>query len=146
LARGAPGAQSVDFEGWIDRPRLVEILSSSRAGLAVYLPTPNVLRSDPIKFLEFMGAALPIVASDIPRWRDLIERHRCGLLVDPTDPDAIAAALTRLLADPAEAEAMGRRGREAVMAHYEWGQDEARLLALYQRLLAPTARARTASH
>lgn len=134
-ARAQPGAERVDFEGWVDRPRLVSLLGEARVGLVVYLPTDNVRRSDPIKFLEMMAAGLPLIASDIPRWRELVDRYDCGILVDPTDAGAIAAALQRLLADPDFAQAMGRRGREAVLRDHEWKVDEARLLALYARLL-----------
>ncbi|MGA0600149.1 glycosyltransferase family 4 protein [Caulobacter sp. KR2-114] len=144
-ARGQPGAERVDFEGWADRPKVISILGDARVGLVVYLPTENVLRSDPIKFLEMMAAGLPLVATDIPRWRELVSRYDCGLLVDARDPGAIAAALETLLRDPARAEAMGRRGREAVLRDHEWAADEARLLALYDRLLAPRRRGRAAA-
>ncbi len=134
-ARAAPGAERVDFEGWADRAKVVSILGAARVGLVVYLPTENVLRSDPIKFLEMMAAGLPLVATDIPRWRDLVSRYDCGLLVDARDPSAIAAAIERLLAEPDLAQAMGERGRAAVLRDHEWAVDEARLLALYARLL-----------
>jgi hypothetical protein len=135
-ARAQPGAERVDFEGWIDRPSLVSLLAGARVGVVVYLPTENVRRSDPIKFLEMMGAGLPLVATDIPRWRELVSRYDCGILVDPTDPAAIASAIQQLLADPELAQAMGRRGREAVLKDHEWHVDEGRLLALYDRLLS----------
>jgi len=134
-AHARPGAGRVDFEGWADRPKVIRILGEARVGLVVYLPTQNVLRSDPIKFLEMMAAGLPLVATDIPRWRELVARYDCGLLVDARDPAAIAAALETLLRDPERAEAMGRRGREGVLRDHEWAADEARLLGLYERLL-----------
>lgn len=141
-ARAQPGAERVDFEGWADRDKVVSILGQARVGLVVYLPTENVRRSDPIKFLEMMAAGLPLVATDVPRWRGLIERHDCGILVDAADPGAIAEAVGGLLADPERAEAMGRRGREAVLKDHEWAADEARLLALYARLTQPATRPR----
>lgn len=133
-ARAQPGADRVDFEGWADRDKVLSILGRARVGLVVYLPTENVRRSDPIKFLEMMAAGLPLVATDVPRWRDLVSRYDCGVLVDAADPEAIAQAIEGLLSDPARAEAMGRRGREAVLRDHEWAVDEARLLALYARL------------
>jgi len=142
-ARARPGAERVDFEGWADRAKVVSILGQSRVGLVVYLPTENVRRSDPIKFLEMMAAGLPLVATDVPRWRDLVSRYDCGILVDAADPSAIAQAIGRLLADPQAAEAMGRRGREAVLRDHEWSTDEARLLALYARLTQPAAEVRS---
>ena len=52
-----------------------------------------------------MSAGLPVIASDFPRWREIIDPYEAGLLVDPLDPAAIADAIAALLRDPAR----GRR-------------------------------------
>lgn len=136
-----PGAEHVDFIGWMERDELIRRLGEARAGFVVYQATPNVLKADPVKFYELMGAGIPIVATNIPRWRDVIEKHDCGILVDPSDVEAIARAATQLLSDPDAAEDMGRRGREAALAYYNWSIDERELLALYERLIGPPPRA-----
>lgn len=130
----APGAEHVDFLGWLDRPALTREMGRSRVGLVLYRRTANALRGDPIKLYELMGAGLPVVVSDMPRWRDLVLQNDCGVMVDPEDADACAAALSRILNDPEEAEAMGRRARATILAGYEWSVDEARLLGLYDQL------------
>ena len=66
-----------------------------------------------------------------------MQRHACGLCVDPADPAAIAQAIRQVLDDPAGAQAMGRAGRNAVYAHYHWSRAEAELLTLYRGLLPP---------
>lgn len=144
-ARARPGAKHVDFVGWIERDELIRRLGEARAGFVVYQATPNVLKSDPVKFYELMAAGLPIVAADIPRWGEIIKTHDCGILVDPSDVDAIARAAARLLREPDMAEEMGRRGREAALAHYNWSIDERRLLELYAKLVdaGSTDRARS---
>lgn len=130
----APGSELVDFLGWLDRPSLVREMGRSRVGLVLYRKTENSLRGDPIKLYELMGAGLPVIVSDMPRWRDLVLKNNCGIMVDPEDSDACAAALSRLLDDPEEAEAMGRRARATIHADHQWSVDEARLLGLYERL------------
>jgi len=64
----------------------------------------------------------------------------CGLLVNPLSPQAIADAVRWLLEHPGEAEAMGRRGRDAVLSRYNWGLEKTKMLQLYDDLLAPTRR------
>jgi glycosyltransferase involved in cell wall biosynthesis len=78
-----------------------------------------------------MSAKLPVIASDFEAWRPFVEDHRCGLLVDPLDPGAIAGAMQWMLDHPEEARAMGVRGRAAVEEHYNWGQESKHLLDMY---------------
>lgn len=54
-----------------------------------------------------MPASLPVIVSDFPSRRSIVEGDRCGRVVDPQDPAAIAAAIDWMLAYPQEANAMG---------------------------------------
>jgi glycosyltransferase involved in cell wall biosynthesis len=128
------GWSRVHEHGLLDRPGMWEMLSHVRAGLVLYHPAPNNTDAQPNKLFEYMAAGLPLIASDFPLWRELIEGTGCGLLVDPLDPRDIAAAVSYVLTHPAEAEAMGQRGREAVSTRYNWASEERKLLALYARL------------
>jgi glycosyltransferase involved in cell wall biosynthesis len=76
-----------------------------------------------------------VIASNFPSWREIVEQQACGLCVDPLDVAAIAEALRRIVEDPPLAAAMGRAGRAAVHAEYNWPQAERNLLALYSELL-----------
>jgi glycosyltransferase involved in cell wall biosynthesis len=131
---GESGWRRVEFLGWRARAELPALLASARAGLVVLHPTLNYLGIEPIKLFEYMAAGLPVIASDFPLWRTLIERERCGLLVDPLSPDAIAGAIHWVFEHPEEAESMGRRGRRAVLERYNWESESKKLLALYARL------------
>ena len=130
-----PGWQSVDYHGWASRPQVAELLGNVRAGLVLFHPLPNHLDAQPNKMFEYMAAGLPVIASDFPLWREIVEGAGCGLLVDPQDPAAIAAAISWVASHPDEAEAMGRRGRQAVEEKYNWEQESAKLIQLYERLL-----------
>jgi len=133
--RAEPGWAQVDYLGVLGRAGVREVMARSRAGLVTLLPLPSYLDSLPIKMFEYMSANLPVIASDFPLWRDIVQRHACGLCVDPADPAAIAQAIRQVLDDPAAAQAMGQAGREAVHAHYHWPRAEAELLTLYRELL-----------
>jgi glycosyltransferase involved in cell wall biosynthesis len=94
----------------------------------------SYVESQPIKLFEYMAAGLPVVAADFPGFRDIVERHQCGLCVPPTDPARIAAAIEWIFAHPAEAEAMGQRGRALVQQRLNWEREAKVLLTLYGRV------------
>jgi hypothetical protein len=129
-----PGWNRVEDMGFLGRSGVSELLSRVRAGLVLLHPEPRYMVAWPVKLFEYMAAGLPVVVSDFPMWRRIVEEAGCGLLVDPLDPAAIAGAIRRLLADPVEAEAMGRRGRTAIVDRFAWHTEEAKLLNLYSHL------------
>ncbi len=130
-----PGWARVDFHGWADRTAVARILASCRAGLVLFHPEPNHLTAQPNKMFEYMAAGLPVIASDFPLWREIVDGAGCGLLVDPMDPAAIARAMQWIIDHPAEAAEMGRRGRAAVEHTYNWEAESTKLVELYRRLL-----------
>ena len=130
-----PGWGAVVEQGWLDRAEIEALLGRVRAGLVVLQPTPNYIDSLPVKLFEYMAAGIPVVASDFPLWRTIVEDAGCGLLVDPSDPAAVADAMKRLLDDPEEAALMGARGKEAVRDRYSFAEEAERLVELYGRLL-----------
>jgi glycosyltransferase involved in cell wall biosynthesis len=130
-----PGWARVEARGFQSRKQVAQLLSESAAGLVLFHPEPNHINAQPNKLFEYMSAGVPIIASDFPLWRDIVEGVNCGLLVDPMNPQAIADATTWLLSHPDEAEAMGKRGQAAVTEKYNWAQEEVKLIAFYRRVL-----------
>ena len=65
------------------------------------------------KMMEYMAAGLPLLVSDIPSLRALVERYQCGITADQESPESIAVAVNALLGDPARARQMGAAGRQA---------------------------------
>ena len=76
--------------------------------------------TSPFKVLDALACERPVVASDIPSVRSLAEESGALVLVPPEDPAALAVALSALLAEPARRAALGRRGREFVLARHDW--------------------------
>jgi glycosyltransferase involved in cell wall biosynthesis len=130
LSRHAGWAR-VKHYGFIDQRRTFDILRNVRAGLVLYHPEPNQVESLPQKIFEYMGAGLPVIASDFPFWRKIVGESGCGVFVDPLKPREIAQAIEYVLTHPREAEEMGRRGRAAVQANFNWDTEAAKLIQLY---------------
>lgn len=131
-----PGWARVDFRGYQPRAIVQQVLNEARIGLVVIHPEPGLTEALPTKLFEYMAAGLPVISSDIPLWKQIVDDAGCGLTVNPRDPAAIARAIEYLLDHPGEAEAMGRRGREAVSTRYNWECESRQLLELYERLAA----------
>jgi len=140
-----PGWARVKYLRVLNRPSVANLLARVLLGLLVLQPEPNVRNAMPIKVFEYMAAGIPVIASDFPLWRQIIGEAGCGLLVDPQDPQAIARAMEYLLSHDSEAEAMGRRGRQAACELYNWKSEERILLNFYSELLEPGASERKES-
>jgi glycosyltransferase involved in cell wall biosynthesis len=98
----------------------------------------NERLSTPNKLFECFGAGVPVVSSDFPLRRRIVVEDPdgpLGAVCDPTDPDAIAAALREVLDRPAEAAAdLRRRVLRAAHARWTWERQVPVLLEVYGRL------------
>jgi glycosyltransferase involved in cell wall biosynthesis len=104
-------AENVRFMGWCpDMPRVLSALD------LFVLPSSN--EGLPRSILEAMAAAVPVVATDVGGNAELVVAEQTGLLVPPREPDALAAAIERLLRAPGTAQEMGRAGRLRVEQHF----------------------------
>lgn len=134
--RELKGWSKVIYRGLLNRQEVSKLLSNSRAGLVLFQPMPNHVDAQPNKLFEYMSAGLPVIASNFPLWREIVAGADCGLLVDPSDPRAIADALLWVLEHPKESESMGKKGQEAVRDKYNWERESTQLIGLYKKLLS----------
>ncbi len=132
--RESPGAERTEFPGWQSREEVGKLLTRACAGLVLFHPLANHLESQPTKLFEYMAGGLPVIASDFPYWREIVEGAQCGLLVDPLDPQKIADAVEWMLQHPQEARDMGKRGREAAHTKYNWHTQGKILVEFYEGL------------
>ncbi|ENM3835789.1 glycosyltransferase family 4 protein [Vibrio cholerae] len=128
------GWGKTDHLGWLDRTGVKQVLNDSVAGLVTLHPVINYLDSLPVKMFEYMATGLPVIASNFPLWKEIIEGNQCGLCVNSLAPQAIAQAIDYLVTHPVEAEQMGRNGQKAVQEKYNWGIEEQKLLNFYKSI------------
>lgn len=116
----------------------------SRAALARHIAETDIcvapLRRDernlrqgcsPLKLFEYMAAARPIVSTDLPCVREIVEHERSALLATSARPSALAEPIVRLLEDPELARRLGERARECVLSGATWAHRQQALLEAY---------------
>ena len=94
--------------------------------------------------MEAMARGLPVIASDIPANRELIEDGKTGLLVRPGDSVAFAQYADRLLADRDWSEQLGQAARERMETHHSVEAMIARYARLYESIASEESGGRTA--
>lgn len=104
-------------------------------GMMCLLPNPNHVTSLPNKLFEYMAMGMAILASDFPIWREILDKSRCGILVDPLDSNAIREAIERLESNREELAQMGSQGQQAYQSRYNWESQEKKLISLYKIIL-----------
>ena len=110
----------------------------SGADVAVIAFTPDSLNqryATPNRLFESLAAGVPVVVSDFPELRRIVEEIDAGAVCDPTNPSSIADAVRRLLDEPLAARMERRaRCRKAVETTYNWDRQSQGLLGIYARL------------
>ncbi len=116
--------------------QVVAVAASADVGVSPIVPSClNYRYSLPNKLFQYMAAGIPVVASDFPQVRAIVEDAGCGFVVDTTRPPEIAEAIRGLIADPEEARRLGTDGRRAVERRYNWSSSADTLLEVYRRII-----------
>jgi len=104
------------------------------AGLALFPQTPHYYRKELTKIFEYMKNGIPILCSNFPAWKELIDETGCGIIVDPSNLIEIKEAIEWLIEHPKDRKEMGYRGRKAIEDKYNWSIEEKKLFALYEKI------------
>jgi hypothetical protein len=123
----------VHLPGWrqVDREGAKATATRSMAGLVLFHPEPNHIDAQPNKMFDYMSAGIPVVASNFPLWKKIIDGAECGICVDPLNPEEIASAIRWIIIHLSEAKRMGENGRRAVEEKYNWDKESEKLLSFY---------------
>lgn len=129
----------VDYQGNLPPEQVMGLYSKSDIGIVLldYLPNVGYHKGTlgVLKMFEYMMAGIPVIATDLELWKEIIEGHNCGICVNPHDIHAIADAINQLINDPDKARRMGENGRKAVKEKYNWETQKEILIRLYNNLL-----------
>lgn len=143
LAARLQVADAVSLLGYVQQEEIAELLTGADCGSLLYYATPyTAYATHPVKLFEYMAFSLPVICSSLPNMSQMVLRERCGLVVDPRNPESIAEALAQLIQHPEMAAQFGANGRRAFLDHYNWEALEPSYLAVYQRLRYERSRQR----
>ncbi|HJQ75241.1 MAG TPA: glycosyltransferase family 4 protein [Gaiellaceae bacterium] len=131
LTRLRVAEEGIDVLGFVSDEELTQELSTAKLLVAPSLGN----ESFGMVITRAFACALPVVASDIPGYREVVD-DTTGALTPPDDPDALAETVAGLLADePARVE-RGRAARERAETRYAWPLLARRLADCYEQVLA----------
>ncbi|MGH2672279.1 MAG: glycosyltransferase family 4 protein [Actinomycetota bacterium] len=122
------------------RRRVLMLGSVPNVELPAYLAAADVFASPAtghesfgIVLVEALAAGVPVVASDIPGYREVIRAGVDGLLLPPSDAAALASAIRRVLVEPDLASRLAHAGR-ARAREFSWDVVVPRIEAIYERV------------
>jgi glycosyltransferase involved in cell wall biosynthesis len=126
---------SLELEGLVPWEENFRRTAEAHIGCVFYSDNPNNRVTIPNRIFEYMVCGLAVAAHDFPELRSIVEGRGAGVLVDSGSPDSIARGLNHLLDHPEERMAMARRGRDAVLGHYNFRTQCESMAAMYTRIL-----------
>lgn len=127
---------NIEFTGWVPQTKVPEELRRATIGVIPLQPHPNYVISTPNKLFEYMALGLPVVASDFPPIREIVEGENVGACVDATKPESIAAGIDWLLERASELPQIGFRARRLAEDRYSWKAQGNVLVEAYREVLA----------
>jgi phosphatidylinositol alpha-mannosyltransferase len=128
---GLRGIRDVEFLGRVSDHDKARYFASAD----IFCAPATGQESFGIVLLEAMAAGVPIVASDIHGYKQVVQRNVQGLLVEPKNQRALAAALYALARDPDLRHEMGEAGR-ATAPDYSWPRVTERIIDFYHEVRA----------
>lgn len=130
LVKYIPTGQ-VDITGFVDNETLEDYYAQAHIGIV-----PSLLyESFSYTVAQAMMRGLPVIASRIGGIPETLDHGRCGVLVEPNDPQALADAIIDLAQDAAKREQLGQAAREHALAHYSSDVVAKRILQVYEDAL-----------
>ena len=89
----------------------------------------------PIKVLEYMAAARPLIASNMPIVRELVREDQDGLLFSPNDPEDLARQVLRVLNDLELSKRLAELASARALTKFSWHEAQKKLVRVYQSLI-----------
>lgn len=131
------GYQYVEYKGVVSHKEAVEIVKESGIGFSVLQNVGQYpyLHNLPTKVYEYMAAGIPVIISDFEYVRNVLEKYKFGIAVNPGDVEEIAEAIQKISKDKELVYFMGEEGKRAVKEQFNWENDMKILLDFYEKVI-----------
>ena len=129
-----PGWKRVKEFGLIKQEEVFKIIENSICGINLCYPTKTYMNAIPTKIFEYMMFGIPVISSNLPIEKEIIEGNNCGLCVNPFSSEEIEGAINFIINNRTEAERMGCNGISAIKNRYSWEKEELKLFDIYSNI------------
>lgn len=136
--RQMPEFECVDYKGFLDKDGMVNLLEQANIGASTLLNIGQYDKIDtfPTKVYDYMSMELPVVISNTEYAQRMNDKYQFGICVNPDDEKEIGQAFAWLHAHPEQAESMGKNGRKAIEADFNWEKESEKLIGFYKSLIS----------
>ncbi len=125
----------IHFHDVLPMNEMYQKASQYSAGIICYLPLPNHIESMPNKIFEYMMLGLPIIGTNFPLWKKIIDENGCGLTCNSSNSKEISDCILSLFSDANELENKARTSSIVYNNYYSWENEKRVLLNFYSLIL-----------
>lgn len=123
----------IHFHGRLALEQGYELSRNAAVGMCIIHPMKNSVGSYPTKMFEYMAIGLPQVISNFPLYKSVVEKHQCGIAVNPMNPLEIADGIENILRHPEKSASMSKNGVDNAR-QYHWETQFSKVLEVYRAL------------
>lgn len=125
----------IHFYGRLPLEQGYQLAKNMDIGLCIIWPMKNSVESYPTKLFEYMRCGLPIITSNFPLYKEVVEESNCGTCIDPMNVTELKKAVIGLHTDAEKSELMAKNGKKAVFEKYDWKSQTPILSKVYEEVL-----------
>ncbi len=129
-------ADCVKFIGRQPHAKALDIIRNADVSLVPSVPVGDYIEATSITMLESLGMGVPLIASNIGGLKQVLSGTDAGVLLEPSDPDALARAIDEVISNKEKRDVLSRSGRELVESSYGTTSWFERILGVYRTVAA----------
>lgn len=112
----------------------LKLASECDLGIIGYLPYDNQITCSPNKLFEYMGLSLPVIASDLPVFLEILNKTKSGVTYESQNSESLSGKILEMTKDPDKLLEYSKKSKES-FALYNWESEEIKLLEFYEKII-----------